>query len=55
MEPKDRLKRATKRYSEAKAERDQAIREAASAGMTRRAIAAIVGVSHQRVQQIIKG
>ena len=55
MEPTERLKRATKRYTDAKTERDQAIRDAAAAGLTRRAIAEIVGISHQRVQQIVKG
>jgi hypothetical protein len=54
MDPEIRLRRAAKRYAEAKAERDQAIRDAAAAGMTRRAIAAAVGVSFQRVQQIVR-
>lgn len=53
MSPEQRLAKAAKRYADAKAERDAAIREAAAAGMTRRAIAAVVGVSHQRVQQIV--
>lgn len=53
MKPEQRLKKATKTYAAAKAERDEAIRAAAAAGMTRRAIAAIVGISHQRIQQIV--
>lgn len=54
MDPSARLKRAAQQYGDARAERDAAIRDAAAAGMTRRAIAQIVGISFQRVQQIIK-
>jgi hypothetical protein len=48
------LRRAAKRYEQAKAAREAAIREAAAAGMTRRAIAKEVGISFQRVQQIVR-
>ena len=53
MKPDERLKRAAKRYTDARTERDKAIREAAAAGMTRRAIGEIVGLSYARVQQIV--
>lgn len=48
------LRQTAEEFAAARTERDEAIREAAGAGMTRRAIAAIVGISHQRVQQIIR-
>lgn len=47
-----RLRRAAKRYQDAKLERDDAIRDAARAGLSRREIAGEVGVSFQRVHQI---
>lgn len=55
MKPEDGLREVDRRYADVKAERVQAIRDAAAAGMTRRAIAAVLGISHQRVQQIIRG
>jgi hypothetical protein len=58
---RERLRRLGRRHSQAadalariERERDQAIRDAAAARMTRRAIAAEVGVSYTRVQQIVK-
>ena len=53
MDPKTALRRAAQRYEAAREARDAAICAAAAAGMTRRAIAVEVGLSHQRVQQII--
>jgi hypothetical protein len=60
--PEERLDIAAERCAtaeavraEAEAERDDAIREAAAAGLSLRAIAAHVHLSHQRVQQILKG
>jgi hypothetical protein len=48
-----KLARAQLRLEKAQEDRNAAIREAAEAGMTRRAIAAATGLSHQRVQQIV--
>lgn len=53
MDPRVKLRRAAKRYTQAKTERDDAIREAAAEGLSRRAIAEEVGISFQRVQQIV--
>lgn len=53
MSPEQTLKRAAERYADAKAGRDQAIREAVAAGLSLRQIAAIVDLSHQRVHQIV--
>lgn len=55
MDPRTRLRRAKTRYANAKAEREEAIRQAAEEGMTRRAIAEEVGLTFQRVQQIVRG
>lgn len=49
-----RHQRAFVRLEEAQRERDAAIREAHAEGMTTRAIAEHVGVSHQRVAQVVK-
>jgi uncharacterized phage protein gp47/JayE len=53
MDLATRLKRAADRIAIDIAARDDLIREAAAAGMTRRAIAEHVGLSFQRVHQII--
>jgi hypothetical protein len=53
--PEDRLRATALAYAAARAERDQAIRDATEAGMTRRAIAAVVGLSPARVHQIVVG
>jgi hypothetical protein len=47
------LQRMAKRYESAKTERDAAIRRAHADGMTLRAIATVVGLSFQRVAQIV--
>ena len=54
MDLRTKLRRLTKRRAEAEADWREAIREAAAEGMTRREIAGEVGVSFQRVQQIIE-
>ncbi|HWF25196.1 MAG TPA: helix-turn-helix domain-containing protein [Solirubrobacteraceae bacterium] len=64
MDLEEKLRRAAQRYARdreklegeeaaANARRDEVIRQAADAGLTRRKIAQLVGVSHQRVNQII--
>jgi hypothetical protein len=53
MDPTKQLQTAAKRYADAREARDRAIREAAAAGLTGRAIAEIVGLSHQRIHQIV--
>lgn len=50
-----KLKSLARRQAQIDAERDDAIRAAADAGLSRRQIAELVKLSHQRVQQIIKG
>jgi DNA invertase Pin-like site-specific DNA recombinase len=49
-----RYRASSKRQTDAQAELHAAIRQAATDGMTVRAIAAEVGLSHQRVAQIVK-
>jgi hypothetical protein len=53
MADADNLRAAVAKYATAKAGRDDAIRSAHAAGMSYRAIAEIVGLSHQRVAQIV--
>jgi hypothetical protein len=48
---KARLKH--ERMKQMQAERDDAIREAVAAGVTLRQISSIVGLSHQRIAQIV--
>lgn len=66
MNHEQQLRRAAERYAAdreklkaqeaaAAARRDEVIRAAAAAGVTRRQIAEVVGVSHQRVNQIVHG
>jgi DNA-binding NarL/FixJ family response regulator len=45
---------ANERMKQVQTERDQAIREAVAAGVTLREIAQTVGLSHQRIAQIVK-
>ncbi len=52
MKPLTKVLRAADKAASALSERDNAIREAHEAGETLRAIAAVVGLSHQRVHQI---
>ena len=54
MDARAKLRRAARRYEEARAARDEAIRQAAAEHMTRRSIAEVVGLSFQRIQQIIR-
>jgi transposase len=54
MNVRAELKQSALLCRQAAAVRDRAIRSAARAGMSRRAIARIVGVSVQRVHQAIK-
>lgn len=49
-----RIRKAQASLDETQQAREDAIREADDAGMTRRAIAADVGVSYGRVEQILK-
>jgi len=49
-----RYQRASLQLTYAQQERDDAIREAHKAGLTTRAIAQHVSVSHQRVAQVVK-
>jgi predicted transcriptional regulator len=64
--PTETLRTAAHRYERERAKlearslknteaRDKAIRKAHEAGMTMREIANIAGLSHQRVNQVIKG
>jgi uncharacterized protein (DUF2062 family) len=46
---------AHERMKRMQAERDGAIREAVAAGVTMRQIGKVVGLSHQRIAQIVKG
>lgn len=48
-----RLRNASKRLETARTARDEAIRVASSAGASRRAVAAAVGLTPGRVQQIL--
>jgi transposase len=48
------LRAAAKRAREASRRRDEVIVEASEAGMSRRAVAAAVGLSVGRVQQIVE-
>jgi hypothetical protein len=50
----DRIRRAKAKLDESQDAREDAIRNADKAGMTRRAIADAVGVSYGRVEQILK-
>lgn len=50
-----RAKVAHERMKAAQVERDEAIREAVAEGVSLRQIAQSVGISHQRVAQIVKG
>jgi DNA-directed RNA polymerase specialized sigma24 family protein len=50
----DRIRRAKANLDESQDAREDAIRKADKAGMTRRAIADAVGVSYGRVEQILK-
>lgn len=50
-----RHRRTEARLAEVERSRDDAIRAAAVAGASRRAIAEAVGLSHQRVQQLVGG
>jgi hypothetical protein len=61
MSTREALRKAEARYQRvfaaleaAQRERDEAIREAHAGGMTTRAIAEHVSVSHQRVAQLVK-
>lgn len=49
-----RLRRIAQRYRSAKAEYEEEIRRASADGMSLRAIAQEVNVSHGRVHQIVK-
>ncbi len=49
-----RAKDAHERMKAAQIARDEAIREAVAAGVSLRQIAQTVGISHQRVAQIVK-
>ncbi len=49
-----RAKVAHERMKAAQIERDEAIREAVADGISLRQIAQAVGISHQRVAQIVK-
>jgi hypothetical protein len=64
--PTETLRTAARRYERERANletrslknteaRDKAIRKAHGAGLTMREIAKIAGLSHQRVNQVIKG
>ncbi len=53
--PKDRLSRAAIKAASAAHERDEEIRKAHRDGLSLRAIAGAVGLSHQRVHQIVGG
>ena len=50
----DRITKARAKLDETQDAREQAIHDAAKAGMSRRAIADEVGVSYGRVEQILK-
>ena len=50
-----KLRGASDRLAAMKARRDEVIREAHADGVTLRAIAAVVGLSHARVYHIVKG
>ena len=50
----DRIRKAKAKLDESQDAREDAIRKADKAGMTRRAIADAVGVSYGRVEQILK-
>lgn len=47
------LREAVTKYSDARAARDAAIRAASKAGMSYRAIGAIVDLSYSRIMQIV--
>jgi transposase-like protein len=49
------LRRVVAKYAAARADRDDAIRRAAAGGMSLRKIGEIVGLSHTRIAQILRG
>ena len=51
---KAKLRRVEKRYQASKREREETIVGASRAGLTRREVAAELGVDHSLVQQIVK-
>jgi hypothetical protein len=50
-----RARLAHEQMKEAQAERDAAIRDAVASGATLRHLATLLGLSHQRIAQIVKG
>jgi regulator of protease activity HflC (stomatin/prohibitin superfamily) len=55
MDPLTRMRRATARRSAAEKDWRAAITEAVAEGKSQRAVAEAAGVSHTRVQQILRG